>query len=188
MKLIFLQILMFSCLVSFSCDVSNKAVKKIENKLISKDSKDVLLEINSEHTSDLDYLRGKTIYFRLYKDRFVEFDDFPTESRDNKQIDLEREKELKQFQINESDFDKITNILSNNEFRNLKSKYEKIESSCDAVPEVEIITTLKKIKIDWCDNLINPYNSPEFPKILSEIFKETYRIKSDLLGKHSSYL
>lgn len=182
--------LLFCCLASLSCDTLEKVYEREEiiDKVITKEPKDVILEINAEYTSQVDYLRGKILYFRLYKDGFVEFDDYPTKSKDDKQIFSGEAKRLKQFNISESTFIELNNLLSKDEFRNLKNKYEKLVSSCDAIPQVEVRDSKKIVKIDWCDSLTNPYNSPEFPQILVKLFKEIYKIKSDALGREAPYL
>ena len=146
-------------------------------------SGEIILEVTSNFESDLAWIKGEILNFRLYSDGLVEFDDIPLESPDGKQARTEEVRDRKRIKISESTQAEIKNILLSREFQRLKNKYEKIESSCDAVPEVEIKAANKIIEIRWCDNLTQPKHSPDFPEILSKLLRKNREIRNAALGK-----
>lgn len=170
------------CLLIVSCTNSNS----INDEILKKDPKDIILEITAEFISDADILRGKVLYFRLYKDGYVKFDDYPNDSEDGIRIILEKMKTHKYTRISKEKLAELKNILASKEFQNLKNKYEKFVSSCDAVPKVDVKEGNKIIKITWCDSLTKPHDSPEFPDILQKLFQEIYEIKHNYLKKEIS--
>lgn len=153
-----------------------------ENTFYQADA-EIILDITSNFEGDLSWVKGKIINFRLYADGLVEFDDYPIESTTGKQLIAGEVIDRKQVKINEAQLNEIKNILSNSEFRSLKKKYVKLKSSCDAIPKVTIKAKNKIIEIVWCDNLTEPKSSPDFPKTLSKIFKQTREVRNILLGK-----
>lgn len=120
---------------------------------------------------------------RLFSNGFAEFDDCPFESTTGKQIIAEESCRRNQTKINEAQLKEISEILYSKEFNNLEKKYEKIVSSCDAIPTRKVKTKTKTIEIVWCDSLIEPRNSPEFPKTLVKIFQINHEIRNKALGK-----
>ncbi|HLM00608.1 MAG TPA: hypothetical protein VK400_06100, partial [Pyrinomonadaceae bacterium] len=126
---------------------------------------------------------GEILNFRFFADRSAEFDDIPLESTAGKQLIAEEVRNRKQIKISDAELNEIKNILSGKEFQSLKNKYEKIESSCDAVPEVAIKAENKIIKIIWCDNLTEPKRSPDFPEVLSKLLQKNREIRNKALEK-----
>ena len=177
------KLLWIFIIISFLNFFSCKPIERIGNQIIPQNPKDSILEITAEFNSDVDFLSGEIVYFRFYKNGFIEFDDYPDESKDNERIILKTEKKLFQTKIGDFEFKQLETILSSKEFSNLDNKYKKIVSSCDAIPKVQIKAQVKVIEISWCDNLTNPHTSPKFPKIISELFQRINSLKIKYLNK-----
>lgn len=153
------------------------------DKLLTKPTGEIVLNITTNFDSNLLWIRGKVLNFRLYNDDYVEFDDIPLESTTGKQLIAKDAAVRKQIKIDKAKTDEINNILSSSEFQKLKKQYAKVESSCDAVPQVTIKNRNKIIDIVWCDNLSEPKNSSTFPKIVSKLLKLTRQIKDEAIQR-----
>lgn len=153
------------------------------NNLFPQSNAEIILEVTSNFESSLTWIKGKILNFRLYSDGFAEFDDCPFESVTGKQLNAEEICRRNQIKINEVELNELKKVLLNNEFKFLKRKYEKIESSCDGLPVIMVEAQNKIIEIIWCDYLTEPRNSPDFPKILSKIFQQNREIRNRALEK-----
>lgn len=179
---IFIVILALFFIISSCSETENlsqsSATEKPRNVLSQPPNREIILEVISNFEGSLFYIKGEILNFRLYGDGLAQFDDIPLESTTGKQHIAEEVRDRKQIKISEAELTEIKNILSSKEFGRLKSKYEKIESSCDAIPEVIIKAESKIIKIRWCDNLTQPIRSPDFPEILLKLLQKNREIRN----------
>ena len=183
--LILLSVFLFSCSEVENSEISPKSTEPEIVSSFPRPNDEIILEITSSHQSNVDWIRGEVLNFRLYSDGFAEFDDCTPYSATENKNTVEDLCKRNQVKIKQTELAEIREIISNKDFENLKTKYQKIESSCDAIPIVTVKCKNKLIKIIWCDNLAEPKTSPEFPKILSNTFKQTREIKNKVLGKES---
>ncbi len=173
-----------------SCSEIRKSENTVEsfetkntNNLFSQSNAEIIVEVTSNYESSLNWIRGKILNFRLYSDGFAEFDDCPFESATGEQLNAEEVCRRNQIKISESELNEFKEILLRREFKALKEKYNKIESSCDGLPLITVKTQNKVIEIIWCDYLTEPRKSPDFPEILSEIFRQNRKIRNRALEK-----
>jgi hypothetical protein len=142
-----------------------------------------LIEVGQK-MQGLSSMVGDMLSIGLYNDRTAEFDDCPVSFSEGtkEQVKTEDVCVRKQLIISESEISTIKELLAGKEFRLLHKNYKKIVSSCDSAPSITLKTKDKTIEVIWCDDIADPQNSPEFPQILSKLFRHFEAIKQ---GKYS---
>lgn len=189
---IFISLLVLTfCLFSLSCS---------ESEIITKSNKLLVLEV-SKDAQGMWNVRGKTLFFRLYDNGFVEFE-YP----DDKKIDTgksisnaEEVNTLIQTKISEKEFRKFIDLLNSDDFQKINDIYTRRCCCTDAILDFKIKfqNNNKQTTVnlnDYCglyelENLQFHY-LPDFPKVLSElmILIENTRAKYILRQKSSNLI
>jgi hypothetical protein len=143
-----------------------------------------LIQVNTK-LGGMYWLHGDFLEFRLHEDGLVEFDDCPLQGPQDLKMGEAKTEDLcvrKQTRVIAGEVSRLRELLQTEEFKSLKFRYSKIVSTCDAVPLVNFHADGKDIEIGWCDSLSEPQTSPNFPQILSILFRHFEDIKS---GRYS---
>lgn len=99
------------------------------NTVIMQENKDLLLEITTE-ASETVYPPGKTLDFRLFSNREIEFDFYPPNTPDR--IGMRFTSEKKSAKLSQEDFDKIIPLLNKSDLIGAKNYYPPSKRGLDA--------------------------------------------------------
>lgn len=122
---------------------------------------------------------GTQTIFRLYHDGLAEFDVVEASQKANK---IDERIIRKYVKVSNGELSILKELLASREFHELKTEYNKIGQSCDAVPVITFRTQIKKIEIIWCDDISAPHRSPDLPQIISILFRHVADISSGEKG------
>jgi hypothetical protein len=164
---------------------------KSENLQVKQPNTTPVLEMSSESVGLFD-VTGEMLDFRLYENGLVEFDTLDN-NRKNQQKTMYRTDELKvtkQTYISEKEVERIMNLLKSDEFLNLEKTYTAKRAGTDIslnnTIHFQYETKEKTIRIlDHIEDLSNPdpENFPGFPPILSNLYEQINKIRSQALKK-----
>jgi len=161
---------------------------KSQDLQIKQPNSTPVLEMSTELVG-LWEVSGEMLDFRLYDNGLVEFDTLDNSKKDPKKTMYKTDdlKVRKQGYINDAKVEKILNLLKSDNFSELKETYKAkragIDNSINNTIVFQSQNQKKTIRI-WghLENLSNPKpeNFPDFPAVLSDLYKETSKIKSQL--------
>ena len=134
-------------------------------------------------------VNGEMLDFRLYDNGFVEFDTLDNSKKDPKKS-ISKTNELKvkkQGYVSEQEVEKVLNMLKSDKFLDLKNTYTAKRAGTDNSINNTIVfqyeSKEKTIKIlSHLEDLSNPKleNFPDFPPVLSDLYRQIDQIKSKL--------
>lgn len=178
MKILTLIFLFICCFFNFSCSESAQ-------KQIQKPQSPPILEMTKELTGLWD-VTGDVLELRLYENGFAEFDFVDYSKKVSGKFHKTDELKIaKQIQLNDLQMQELLNLLNGKKFQNLKESYQPKVSCIDNFIENIIVfrsqSEEKKIRITGhCENLKSPTkNFPDFPPILSELYKQIDEVKKN---------
>ena len=161
---------------------------KSEDLQIKQPNSTPVLEMTTELVG-LWAVSGEMLDFRLYNNGLVEFDILDSNKKDPKKTMYKTDdlKIRKQGYIDDAKVEKILNLLKSDKFLELKDTYKAKRAGTDTSINNTIVfqsqNQKKTIEI-WghIENLSypKPENFPDFPAVLSDLYKETSKIKSQL--------
>lgn len=135
---------------------------------------------------------GEMLDFRLYENGLVEFDTLDNSKKDPQKT-LHKTEELKvtkQIYISEPQVEEIVNLLTSDEFLRLEKAYRArragTDTSINNTIRFQAGSEKKTIEIrGHVESLSNPNpeNFPDFPAVLSELYKQVIKIKNRTLKK-----
>jgi hypothetical protein len=162
---------------------------KTEDLQIKQPNSEPILEMSTELIGLWD-VNGEMLDFRLYDNGLVEFDALDKSKKDPKKP-ISKTNDLKvkkQGYISEQEVGKILNLLKGGNFLGLKDTYMAKRAGTDNSINNTIVFQYenkeKTIKIlSHLEDLSNPNleNFPDFPPVLSDLYKQTGKIKTQLL-------
>ncbi len=162
-----------------------------ENLQVTQPNSTPVLEMSAEMVG-LWGVQGELLDFRLYENGLVEFDEIDN-NRKTPQKTIYKTEELKvrkQIYISESEVGEIINLLKSDEFSKLENTYSAKRAGTDIAINNTIRfqsgTQEKTIKIlGHIENLSNPNpdNFPDFPAVLSKLYRQIGEIRRQALKK-----
>lgn len=181
-------VLIFGLLLSSSS--SSSSCDNSENRQVERPNSAPVLEMSQEFRG-LWAVTGKILEFRLYDNGLVEFETIDNNKKDRNKTRYTTDelKVTKQTYISQSEVENLLKFLTSDEFLKLKKLYVAKRVGTDT----EFFNTIhlqyknaeKTIEIGHLENLSNPNleNFPDFPPILSDLYRQVNKIKSQPLKK-----
>lgn len=169
MKIFVSLLVLIFCLFSFSCS---------EPETVIKPYTPPILDISQDAQGNWD-VPGKTLFFRLYDNGFVEFEHPDDKKKDTgKSSKAEEINTLIQTKMSEKESRKFIDLLNSDDFQKINDTYTRRCCCTDATLDFKVSfqNNNKQTTVnlnDYCglDELKNPQVQylPDFPKVLSEL-------------------
>lgn len=156
-------------------------------EIVSKPNTPPIFEV-SQNAQGMWDVTGKTLFFRLYENGFVEFG-YPDEAKkiNGQQFKAEEINSLKQSVISTDELQQFIEIIKSDDFQKISSSYKRKCCCTDTVLDYKITVGQKNIDLNsFCntDELTDPQNRyypPDFPKGLSDLMKRTELLRWKLI-------